>query len=148
MKKILVLVGFLFTVLSAVGCSQLPARDLSSNPIQDCTGGPHCVTTRTQNSDRKIQPFLFNGTSEDFKKIAVSTIESMPHSHIVRAEQNYIYAEYTSAIMRFVDDFEVYWDPQTKMVDMRSSSRIGYNDLGVNQKRTEKFQQLFLQKIR
>ena len=70
----------------------------------------------------------------------------MPRSHIVRAEKNYVYAEFTSAVFRFVDDFEVYWDSQTKIVDMRSSSRIGYDDLVVNQKRTEKFQELFLQK--
>lgn len=103
------------------------------------------MTTRTQDSNRKIEPFLFNGQIEDFKKIAISTINSMPRSHVVRAENNYIYAEFTSAFMRFVDDFEVYWNPQTKMVDLRSSSRIGYADFGVNQKRAEEFQKLFSQ---
>ncbi len=148
MKKILVYFGTLSAFFLFLACSQLPERDLKSNPITDCTGGPHCVTTRTPDSNRKIKPISFENKNADFQSIAVSVINSMPRSHIVRGEKNYVYAEFTSAVLRFVDDFEVYWDSQTKLVDIRSSSRIGYDDLGINQKRTEKFQELFFQKTK
>ena len=143
MKKNSVLGGYLSAALFFWGCSPLPPRDLSTNPITDCTGGPHCVSTRTQDSDRKMMPVRFTGNIDEFQKIAVATIVSMPRSSIIRAEKNYIYAEFTSTLFRFVDDFEVYFDSQTGLVEMRSSSRIGYNDLGVNRNRVEKFRELF-----
>ena len=60
----------------------------------------------------------------------------------VKETENYIYAEFTTAIMRYVDDVEFYF-PDEKVIHIRSASRIGYSDMGLNRKRIEKIRQLF-----
>ncbi|MBD0265996.1 MAG: DUF1499 domain-containing protein, partial [Tolypothrix sp. Co-bin9] len=50
---------------------------------------------------------------------------------------DYLYAEFKSALMGFVDDVEFYLDPKAKVIQVRSASRLGQSDLGVNRKRIE-----------
>jgi uncharacterized protein (DUF1499 family) len=50
------------------------------------------------------------------------------------------HAEFTSALFRFVDDVEFLLDDSTRTIHLRSASRIGNSDLGVNRKRVEVLQ--------
>ena len=50
---------------------------------------------------------------------------------------DYLYAEYSSALFGFVDDVEFYFPPETHIIHVRSASRLGHSDLGVNRKRIE-----------
>jgi uncharacterized protein (DUF1499 family) len=61
----------------------------------------------------------------------------MKRSNIVTVGDDYIHAEFTSAFFRFVDDVEFYFDSDAKTIHMRSASRIGYSDFGVNRKRLD-----------
>ena len=69
----------------------------------------------------------------DLKKI----ILQMKRSRIVAENDCYLRAEYTSAIWRFVDDVEFYCNDTAKLINLRSASRVGTSDFGVNRKRTE-----------
>jgi len=64
-------------------------------------------------------------------------VQAMPRTLIVTETPAYLHAEFTSAIMRFVDDVEFSLDESTKSINMRSASRLGKSDLGVNRKRVE-----------
>ena len=118
------------------------------NPIKECGDAPHCVSTKSSSPKRTIQPIIFNGAKSEFKQIAMAVIESMPRSKIVTADDNYIHAEFTSSMMKFVDDFELYFDENKKMIDLRSSARVGYYDFGVNLKRSKEFEIEFLKKTK
>ena len=50
---------------------------------------------------------------------------------------------FATALMGFVDDFEAHVDPAARVIELRSASRIGYSDLGVNRKRIEAIRALF-----
>ena len=63
----------------------------------------------------------------------------MPGAVIEQQESDYLYAVFTSPLMRFKDDVEVYIDESSNLVHFRSASRVGYSDLGVNRKRYEAF---------
>ena len=52
---------------------------------------------------------------------------------------SYVHATMQSFFWRFIDDFEVNLDGGNKLVEFRSSSRVGFSDLGVNRVRVEKF---------
>ena len=69
---------------------------------------------------------------------------------IISESPNYIYAECRTALFRFVDDLEFYFDDTHKVIHIRSASRIGYSDLGVNRRRIEEIRTQFMewQKIR
>lgn len=70
-------------------------------------------------------------------------IRKMPGSRIVKSEGKYIHAEYRSRLLGFVDDLEVLLDDNQKLIFLRSSSRIGHSDFGVNRKRTDEIRRLY-----
>ncbi len=74
-------------------------------------------------------------------------ILSKPRTSIIEEKPNYLRAEFTSRIFRFVDDVEFLFDDSLKYIHVRSASRIGRSDLGVNRKRIEEIR-VDLQKLR
>ena len=70
---------------------------------------------------------------KDIKEI----IENSPRSVIVEIDGDYIHAEVTSKWMKYVDDLEVSFVPESHILLIRSESRVGESDLGVNQKRID-----------
>ena len=61
--------------------------------------------------------------------------------------ENYIASTFSSSIFGFVDDFEIRIDSIKKVIHIRSASRVGYGDVGVNRKRTELFKKLYNKKL-
>lgn len=57
--------------------------------------------------------------------------------------KDFIRAEFVSAIFRFVDDVEFYLDDRNKVIHVKSASRVGYSDLGVNRRRVENIRERF-----
>ena len=64
-------------------------------------------------------------------------IEAMPGAKIVKSEPDYLYAQFTTRLLRFVDDAEFWFDPAAGAIQVRSASRLGRKDLGVNRERIE-----------
>lgn len=64
-------------------------------------------------------------------------IESMPGARVIEAHPDYLYVQFTTRWMRFVDDAEFWFDPAAGAIQVRSASRIGSSDLGVNRQRIE-----------
>jgi len=58
----------------------------------------------------------------------------------------YLHMECKSLIFRFVDDLELLLTPTTGIIDIRSASRLGKSDFGVNRKRVESLRQVLLNK--
>ena len=69
-------------------------------------------------------------------------VESMTRASVIREEGNYLYAEYKSALMGYVDDVELLLDEKARLVHVRSASRLGRSDFGVNRKRIEELRAL------
>jgi uncharacterized protein (DUF1499 family) len=64
-------------------------------------------------------------------------VEAMPGAVVVTAQGDYLYARYTTALMRYTDDVEFWFDRTAVVVQVRSASRLGEGDLGANRKRIE-----------
>ena len=64
-------------------------------------------------------------------------VQALPGAKIVRSDPDYLYAQFTSRAMGFVDDTEFWFDPSAGAVQVRSSSRVGRKDYGVNRARIE-----------
>ena len=62
----------------------------------------------------------------------------LDEANIVSVEGNYLYAEFTSRIMGYVDDVEFLYDRENGVTHVRSASRLGYSDLGANRNRIER----------
>jgi uncharacterized protein (DUF1499 family) len=70
-----------------------------------------------------------------------SIVEKTPGAQVVESRSDYLYAQYTSRLMKFVDDVEFWFDPTAGVVQVRSASRLGEKDFGVNRARVESIRQ-------
>lgn len=105
--------------------------------LAPCPNTPNCVSSQSADTTHQIEPLAYKSTSaEAFAKLK-QAIASQPRTKIITQSPNYLYAEFTSAIMGFVDDVEFYLDEGAKVIHVRSASRLGQSDLGVNRKRIE-----------
>jgi uncharacterized protein (DUF1499 family) len=66
-----------------------------------------------------------------------AVVEAMPGSTVVEQRDDYLYAQFETPTLRFVDDVEFWYDPAAQAVAVRSASRIGRKDFGVNRQRIE-----------
>ena len=64
-------------------------------------------------------------------------VEQMPGAMVVESRADYVYAQFTTPLLKFVDDVEFWLDPAAGVVQVRSASRIGHGDRGLNRARIE-----------
>jgi uncharacterized protein (DUF1499 family) len=76
----------------------------------------------------------------------VEVVKAMPRTEIIQQTEDYLYAEFTSQWMGFVDDVEFYLPESSKVIHVRSASRLGESDLGVNRQRIETIRSQFTQR--
>ncbi|WON73191.1 DUF1499 domain-containing protein [Nitrosospira sp. Is2] len=91
-----------------------------------------------QRSYADIAPLPANGEPEEAALDRIANIvEAMDGAKIVKKEPGYLYAQFTTRLMKYVDDAEFWFDPAAGVIQVRSASRLGSSDLGVNRKRIE-----------
>ncbi len=115
--------------LAILICSSLlfPSSSFASHlELKPCIEVAHCV--REEWAVRDIE--------EPFEEIK-SLIENTPRTDIVEIDGDYLHAEATTKWMKYVDDLEVSFLPESNILLIRSESRVGESDLGVNQKRVD-----------
>jgi uncharacterized protein (DUF1499 family) len=105
-----------------------------------CKTTPNCVSSQADPADGEhyIAPIAFSRTMHELRR----AVESMTRATVIREEGHYIYAEYKSALMGYVDDVELLLDEKARLVHARSASRLGRSDFGVNRKRIEELRAL------
>jgi uncharacterized protein (DUF1499 family) len=100
---------------------------------------PNCVSSQADPADAEhyIAPIPFKGDTLAAMAAIRKAVEGMTGSTIIRHEGNYLYAEYRTKLMRFVDDVEFTYDEKAGLIHVRSASRLGRRDFGVNRARVE-----------
>jgi uncharacterized protein (DUF1499 family) len=113
--------------------------------LASCPSSPNCVSSQSPTSDSThfIEPLTYTSSPEAAMQALKSVIQDMERTKIITEEKNYLYAEFTSALMGFVDDVEFYLDESAGVIHVRSASRLGESDLGVNRKRIEEIREKF-----
>lgn len=104
---------------------------VTDGKLAACPGTPNCVNSQSDDAQSKIEPLPAKSIAE-VKKV----LEGMERTTIVEETDNYLYAEFKSKLMGYVDDVEFYRD-DANAIQVRSASRLGKSDLGVNRKRVE-----------
>lgn len=109
----------------------------TSGQLAPCPSTPNCVNSQSQDATHKIEPLSYSSTPTQAMAELKSAIQSMERTTMITETENYIYAEFKSKLMGFVDDVEFLLAPEAKVIHVRSASRLGESDLGVNRKRIE-----------
>lgn len=105
--------------------------------LAPCPASPNCVSSQSADRDHAVEPFPFDRTPAEAMADLKKVLSAMPRVKIVTTTEFYLHAEFTSALFRFVDDVEFWCDESSKVIHLRSASRLGSSDLGVNRKRVE-----------
>lgn len=93
---------------------------------------PNCVSSRAPADDRvhTIAPLV--GTTLAAVRVAML---ALPRVELVEEAPGYLHFVQTSLLFRFKDDVE--FEQEGDVVHVRSASRVGRGDLGVNRARVE-----------
>jgi uncharacterized protein (DUF1499 family) len=112
---------------------------VNNGRLAACPATPNCVSSQAPASDTQhaIAPLPFSSDAPTTMAKLKQAIAVMPRTNIIKETNDYLYVEFASKLMGFVDDVEFYLDNETKTIQVRSASRLGESDLGVNRQRIE-----------
>ena len=105
--------------------------------LAPCPSSSNCVSSLADDEPHRISPLPFSGPAAAAIDSLAGIVRSLPRASVVTATENYLHAEFRSAVFRFVDDVEFLVDESAGVIQVRSASRVGSSDLGVNRKRIE-----------
>ncbi len=109
--------------------------------LQNCPDRPSCVNSMAEEEMHAIAPFRYGASSARAIDRLAAIISDMPRTEIRVKQVNYIHATFASALFGFVDDVEFLLDGN--VIQVRSVSRVGYGDMGVNRNRVEEIRRLY-----
>jgi len=115
--------------------------------LRPCPSSPNCVSTEAQDEGHAIAPIRYRKSLAEAKEGLKEIIDSLPRTRLVEEDESYLRYEFTSLLLRFVDDVEFVLDDEAKTIHFRSASRVGYGDLGVNRARMEQVRALVGEKL-
>ena len=133
-----------FFALFLVSCAASESFEgqLFDGKLRPCPESPNCISSEKEGIEHFVEPLTFQGDVEMASKRIKKALLSM--GGLIRIEQEgYIWATFTSRVFRFVDDMEFRIVAGKGLIHMRSGSRVGYSDLGVNRRRAEELRKRF-----
>jgi uncharacterized protein (DUF1499 family) len=133
------LVAVILLPLLITACSGSPPPNLGvrDGQLSPCPSKPNCVSSQSADADHFVAPLSFPVRAEVAQRALLEVLPQMEGARVVTNEAFYTRAEFTSKTMKYVDDVEFVVDPLSNIIHMRSASRLGYSDMGVNRRRVE-----------
>jgi uncharacterized protein (DUF1499 family) len=125
-----------------VDIPQTSKPDGAVTQLAPCPSSPNCVSTQAQDQEHSIAPIRYQKSRSEAKEALKEIVRSLPRTRLVEGNETYLHYEFTSLLLRFVDDVEFLFDDEAKTIHFRSASRIGHSDFGVNRRRMEEIRKL------
>lgn len=121
----------MLALLTMLGCAGERPTTLGvvDGRLGTCPDSPNCVSSFEMRESHQIAPL-----EASIAQVRAALV-TMPGAQIIREQDLYLYAEFTTRLMGFVDDVEFL--ELAGRTHVRSASRLGKSDLGVNRKRIE-----------
>lgn len=108
-----------------------------------CPDTPNCVSSRAEAGSHHIEPIGYQGSTESARKRLLEVVAEFSNARVLHSENDYLHLVFTTQLFRFQDDVEFEFDDRQKLIHMRSASRTGHYDFGVNRRRLESIRQKF-----
>ena len=116
--------------------------------LAPCPEAPNCVNSQAKDATHLIAAIAYEGDATAAMMRLAQVIARQPGAILVTQRGDYLYATFQTPLMGFVDDVEFVADPLQHAIDVRSASRLGYGDFGVNRKRIETLRAAFAAETR
>jgi len=118
------------------------AETVSTTSLIDCPDRPSCVSSCADDPRRRIEPLSYSEAPAKAMAVLAQIIRDLPRATVTQQTERHLRAIFTSRIFGFKDDVELVIRDGS-VIDVRSMSRKGYYDFGVNRARVEHIRQLF-----
>lgn len=112
----------------------------SDNRLQPPPKTPNCILSMTDSKNWRhyIAPITYSGITRDqARELLREAVKSLPRTTLIEEKDHYLYFESLTKSQKFTDDVEFLLPADEPVIHMRSASRVGFNDWGVNRKRLE-----------
>ena len=129
-----------------LGCAGKPPATLGPKEggLAACPDKPNCVVSLSAADETHfVEPLTYAIGERQAYALLRQVVAAQDRAAIVEQGDRYLRAEFKSRLFRFVDDVEFYFPPDAPVIHVRSASRIGHSDLGVNRKRIESIRRQF-----
>ncbi len=113
--------------------------------FSSCPDSPNCVSSQSANQSHFVEPLRYAASPSDARQKLIDLLEDTRRVRLVKIDKDYIHAEFSSFIFRFVDDVEFYFPSDESIIHVKSASRTGYYDFGANRRRVERLRSAFKQ---
>ncbi|PMB04026.1 hypothetical protein CEN45_13875 [Fischerella thermalis CCMEE 5198] len=129
----------LTTLIILPGTSWAYASGLgvANGHLSACPASNNCVVSQDADSKHAIDPIAYHVDRNTARETLLKVLSVVPRTEVIEQTDNYIHALSKSRIFKFVDDVEFYFPPNESVIHLRSASRVGESDLGVNRRRIE-----------
>lgn len=122
--------------------SRLKPPSLTRNSVSSQTA---LYPQHAQRDYAAIQPLpLKNASVADSMAALLAALKTLPGITVVEQQPDYVYAQAQTRWLKFTDDLEFWFNPQLGVIDVRSASRLGREDFGVNRQRIEAIRAAYL----
>lgn len=111
--------------------------------LSPCPDNPNCVSSLSKDARHRVEPLRHTLAHEEAFERLHKIIKTMPRTRITQATPDYLHAEFRTAVFGFIDDLEFATADTPGTIHVRSASRRGYWDLGVNRRRVERILHTF-----
>lgn len=116
-----------------------PETDPTAPPLlDDCPDLANCVSSQASRASQRVDPFPCGESCRETLAQLKAVVDSMRGATVVVSKDTYLRAEFKTLVLGFVDDLELLADPEAQVVHVRSASRAGAWDLGLNHRRVER----------
>jgi len=134
---LVIVVGGCMGLFSGTRPDNLGVRDARLAPAKRTPNNVSSQADKNADAPHYIEPLRYTGDSRQAWAALRRLIDGMPRVRIVASDPNYVHAEFSSRLMGYVDDTEFYLDEKAGVIQVRSASRLGRSDFGVNRERIE-----------
>jgi uncharacterized protein (DUF1499 family) len=129
----------LLAVAALLACAgQRPAGlGVEGARLAPCPASPNCVSSDAGDERHAVADLELAAPAPEAWRAAREAVAALPRTRTVAESEGYLHAECRSALFRFVDDLELHLRADAGRIAVRSASRVGRSDLGVNRRRVE-----------
>ena len=132
---------FFYLMIACTNASE--NAPMKSKRLPPCPEGPNCVSSLARDEAHTINPLTYTGPSHDAFERFETILLDMSGTRFVTGDKDYIHVEFRTRFLGFVDDVEAQLNTSDNTIEIRSASRTGYWDFGVNARRIESIRERF-----
>ena len=138
---LVIIIGAVLIVFSIASRKQ-PELGLHNGQLSPCPETPNCVCSEYQVESAFVEPLTYTATAEQ-AWAKIKQVISETGGSVIIEDADYLRVVYETPLLRYVDDVEFRQDKNLQRIHVRSASRVGKSDMGVNRKRVEKIRITF-----